>query len=306
MSSLMAPMVSAFFDFIEERYSIWYKKTLLKEDPPWTTDSILSEYRFTNVMREYDRVTIWVDKNIRKPYADHPNLWFMLCIARQLNWPDTLKELMLNEAWPDDAGILRKRELDWDADLAGNILDARKARGDKVYTGAYMIRAESDKNKSWYNWTKQQYMTKIVLGKVWENRESIEQVLSENSIKSATDKFATYHGWGPFMSYQVVVDLSWTRYLKNAKDLNTYSALGPGSRRGLNRLAGRNVLCGLSQDDGLEEMVELFNEQWLYLKKCPSLRLSDIQNCLCEFDKYLRVKNGEGRPRAKYVHNRGY
>jgi hypothetical protein len=32
---------------------------------------------------------------------------------------------------------------------------------------------------------------------------------------------------------------------------------------------------------------------------------SDVPNILCETDKYLRVKNGEGKPRALYVAGRG-
>jgi hypothetical protein len=33
---------------------------------------------------------------------------------------------------------------------------------------------------------------------------------------------------------------------------------------------------------------------------------SDVPNILCETDKYLRVKNGEGKPRALYVPGRGF
>jgi hypothetical protein len=33
---------------------------------------------------------------------------------------------------------------------------------------------------------------------------------------------------------------------------------------------------------------------------------SDVPNILCETDKYLRVKNGEGKPRALYVAGRGF
>jgi hypothetical protein len=33
---------------------------------------------------------------------------------------------------------------------------------------------------------------------------------------------------------------------------------------------------------------------------------SDVPNILCETDKYLRVKNGEGKPRALYVAGRGW
>jgi hypothetical protein len=32
---------------------------------------------------------------------------------------------------------------------------------------------------------------------------------------------------------------------------------------------------------------------------------TDVPNILCETDKYLRVKNGEGKPRASYVPGRG-
>jgi hypothetical protein len=34
--------------------------------------------------------------------------------------------------------------------------------------------------------------------------------------------------------------------------------------------------------------------------RMPQLHAQDLQNCLCEFDKYERVRLGEGRPKAKY------
>lgn len=37
-----------------------------------------------------------------------------------------------------------------------------------------------------------------------------------------------------------------------------------------------------------------------------SMDFSDVPNILCETDKYLRVKLGEGTPRARYVLSRGY
>jgi hypothetical protein len=32
----------------------------------------------------------------------------------------------------------------------------------------------------------------------------------------------------------------------------------------------------------------------------PPLHAQDVQNCLCEFDKYERVRLGEGKPRSTY------
>jgi hypothetical protein len=37
----------------------------------------------------------------------------------------------------------------------------------------------------------------------------------------------------------------------------------------------------------------------------PRLELHDIQFQLCEFDKYERVRLGEGRPKSKYVRRNG-
>ena len=35
------------------------------------------------------------------------------------------------------------------------------------------------------------------------------------------------------------------------------------------------------------------------------LEMRDIEHCLCEYDKYERVRLGEGRPRAKYKYKGG-
>ncbi len=113
-------------------------------------------------------------------------------------------------------------------------------------------------------------------------------------------------GWGPFMAGQVVADLRWTRYLAGAADVGRWAPVGIGSARGLNRLAQRPVNRQLRQEPGLDEMrqvqalVNAATAAWV-----PPIELHDIQNCLCETDKYLRVQTGEGRPRAQYVPGRG-
>ena len=95
---------------------LWYwvrereKIRVRKEDQyvtttPLTDDPILAAYRFCNVRREDDRVTRWIDEHVRVPFATHPHLWFMLCVARQINWPDSLQELIdcvaPGRAWPE-------------------------------------------------------------------------------------------------------------------------------------------------------------------------------------------------------------
>src|SRR5690349_19516029 len=87
--------------WMNERNNIYERRLDHPDARPYTQDPILQQYRFCNCFRELDTVTIWVRKNIREPFADHPYLWFMLAIARQINWPETLAELIeANGAWP--------------------------------------------------------------------------------------------------------------------------------------------------------------------------------------------------------------
>lgn len=289
----------------------------MDESGPLTADATLRQYRFCNVFRELDRVTVWIRENIREPYADHPDLWFMLAIARTINWPPTLLWLMQQAdecgpnrgSWPTNPSF--------SPEALADALNEYKDTGHKVYTGAYMIRAESNPNAEWYAWTKQEYVAKIVLGRLWEDREEWS-AFNWNRTKGTDDapnlqsvwkwfQQPRYIGWGPFMAYQAVVDMRWTRLLGNADDINTWAALGPGSRRGLNRLAGRPLDHPLKQADGLAEMRGIWEEQDTYRAPwVPRIDLSDIQNALCETDKWLRVRNGEGKPRAQYIPGRGY
>ena len=283
-----------------------------QEDGPLTNDLVMRQYRFCNVFRELDRVTRFVDAEIRKPFALNNNLWFMLAAARYINWPPTLRFLMNHidektgqSAWPESG------HAQFNPRNMGNALDLWKSQGNKVYTGAYMIRAESNPNADWYCWSKQQYVAQIVLGRLWQDRDCIRRCFEaeQSTLKGAWAAFQSkrYVGWGPFMAYQVVADLRHTRYLQNATDINTWAALGPGSKRGLNRLAGRPLSYNLNQEEGLDEMRSIWAEQDAHRAPwVPPIELGDIQNSLCEVDKLLRVRSNEGRPRARYVPGRGW
>jgi hypothetical protein len=280
-----------------ERQAI-YDRRAAWQPKPWTADPILQQYRFCNVFRELDKVTVWIRENIREMWPSHPHLWLMLAIARTINHPPTLRELMNSEgSWPCMHSF--------EPHVMGQVLDRIKARGDQVYTGAYMIRAESDSSCAWYSWTKQQYIARIVLGRLWDDRELWTYFLDQTgqrSLRECWERLLNYHGWGPFMSYEVVTDLRHTRYLVGAPDVETWANAGPGALRGLNRLLGRRLDFPFRKEEALSLMRSLLPEAPSRLPEgFPKLELRDIEHSLCETDKYLRVKNGEGRPRSKFT-----
>lgn len=281
--------------WVKERERIRVQKELNKAPPPWTEDTILSIYRFCNVRREDDRVTIWIRQNIRERFADHPYLWLMLCIARQINWPDTLQELIDKAAWPDST------RFDFCTNMTA-VLNARKDRGEKVYTGAYMISAPSTKGAD-----KQAYIAEQVIGGLWRRRQDFADYFGSRlrrTLEGAHSRIMRTNGWGQFMAYQAVVDMRFTALLKNAQDVALWAAAGPGTIRGLNRINGRAVDAGLSQGQALSEMRAIYKV--IQEEAGVAMDFSDVPNILCETDKYLRVKNGEGKPRALYVAGRGH
>ncbi len=283
-------------DWAREREAIRIRKEA-GEPLPWTADPILAKYRFCNVRREDDRVTVWVRQHIRERFDNDPNLWFMLAIARWINWPDTLAEMIARDdgAWPDADNFSP-------AALA-NALTERAGRGDKVFTGAYTINAPTTKGMG-----KPDYVALDVLGRVWDARARIVEALERQApfaptLASVHKLLSAFPAWGDFMTHQVIVDLRFTRYLRDAADVGDWTVAGPGSTRGLNRLSGRKLTAPIDNQQARREMRTI--RQAVRDRLGWDLELSDVQGCLCETDKYLRVKNGEGAPRALYVPGRG-
>ena len=273
--------------WVEERESLRQKKEA-GLPPPWTDDPILHQYRFCNVKRADDRVSRWILHHIIEPYRDHPNLWLMLAIARWVNWPPTLQELMTEQAWPTE-------EPDWVRMAA--IVEARQARKEKTFSGAYKVNGKSDHKGT----PKAQTVFRNFLGReLWLQRDRMEAVVRMGQQTPVHQFLVGLHGWGSFMAGQVVADLTWTPLLSGAEDLDTWAAKGPGSQQGLNRLAGRPVDSQISQERAVAEMITLRHRLIADLPWVTTCTLMDIQNVCCEGDKYLRVLLDGGKLKSRY------
>ena len=181
----------------------------------------------------------------------------------------------------------------FDSEGISIVLNNWQAKGNKVYTGAYMISAPREKGAN-----KNDYIIGKVIGELWRNKDSFPH----NSSMQATHSWLTqFNGWGPFMAYQAVVDMRFTSILGSAPDIETWAAAGPGTIRGLNRVYGRALDYRLSQEQALTEMIDIYKANSTGI----TIDFSDVPNICCETDKYMRVWYKEGRPRALYVAGRG-
>lgn len=255
---------------------------------PWTNDLILRSYRFCNVCREDDTETKWIAQNWRNPNVDEPHLWFAMMVARLFNWHDTLQDIGF--PIPFDARYLKRMR----AKLINRI-----ANGQKVWTGAYMV--STNGQPVMY---KHDYVIEKVLKPAWRWRDSIWPQEGD-TLQSFFERLMTLEGMGSFMAGQVIADLKYAEGtpLYHAADWDTWATPGPGSKRGLNRVYDRPVRAPWRKDEFLPTLQELRKALLVELAARGfkrTMHAQDVQNCLCEFDKYERVRLEEGRPRSRY------
>jgi hypothetical protein len=104
-----------------------------------------------------------------------------------------------------------------------------------------------------------------------------------------------------FMAGQILADLKNTKDhpLQGAEDWWTFAVPGPGSLRGVSWIAygdNRNT----SKVDFFNNLNTIRNELRGYSDFVDKICNQDLQNCLCEFDKYCRVFTGLGRSKRGY------
>lgn len=255
---------------------------------PWTNDPILQEYRFCNVNREHDTETRWIAANWRAPYSDHEDLWFAMVVARLFNWRETLADIGFPTRF--DAAYIKNMR---------RALAKRIAKGAKVWTGAYMV-STNGKPVDF----KHDYVIEEVLRPAWADRADIRPVEGD-TLESFFNRLIQCEGMGSFMAGQVIADLKYAEGapLFHASDWETWATPGPGSRRGLNRVLERELRAPWPKDSFIETLQKLRSIMGPELRARGfgrTLHAQDLQNCLCEFDKYERVRLGEGRPRSRY------
>ena len=142
---------------------------------------------------------------------------------------------------------------------------------------------------------------------IWEASETLAKIaIDTNSLQKVHHAMGKYKGWGGggFMSYEVVTDLYYTPVLDKAEDNFTWANAGPGAKRGLNRINERSLNQSINQTQANKEMFDIWKMADLYIGNHIPLDKVDmrtIEHSLCEWDKYERVRLGQGKPRSVYT-----
>lgn len=269
--------------WITERENI----RLLKEKgqpAPWTNNQVMRETYFCNVDREDDKVTRWIRNNFR--YTSETSNYFTLGMiaARLFNNPDTL--LDIGQPTEDIAM--------WFHDMR-NCIEYRQAEGLTIWNGAYIVSTNGKKMpKSEYClMLLKQMCSQLPFTQYGHSLEGI-------FLKDIHTKLMSMDGLGSFMAAQVVADLKNTlnHPASIAHDWETFSAFGPGSLRGLSWYFEEKI----TPKNYTQSIDEVYNDISLELPDSilDKICYQNLQNCMCEFDKFMRVTQGTGRSKRKY------
>ncbi len=281
---------SRFYTFMIKREELRLKKAS-GAPHPWTDDPILSAYKFTNVKRVHDRTTMELLKRLYEPHLGRP-----------------LREKLLNAAIARYFGTWEFAEaVGWLTDFSPRLegrhvrelAAARMASGDRVFTGAYVITNAGRKEP------KEDVVVETLVS-LWHSHENVTEAISyRNRWRDAIEALRELPGFGGsgFMAKEVMLDVILMNGFGTTgpHDRNEWCPAGPGARRGINRLVGRPTNQAMHENLAVDLMLELFSERVTYWPRSfVELELHDIQFQLCEYDKYERVRLGEGRPRSRY------
>lgn len=246
---------------------------------PWTQDPIMQSYRWCNVRRMDDRVSQTLLQRWYPGTPAHEQLG-AAALARLINWPDSL--LAITGGHPYRAAHL---------DRALPALSARAAMNQKIFTGVYVVPGRPGECK-----------VDSVLGLVRAIHDNQARLIA-GSTKQTWANLCELPGLGSFLAGQIVADLAHLSAGSAWPDRRTWAPAGPGSVRGLNRLFGRPTHSTLRQDAFetlLAHLIRIVSPLISDICEDRQLYACDFQSIACEVDKRARLRNQEGRVRARY------
>lgn len=295
------------YNFIHRRYRIHLRKDVLREPQPWTKDEVLKEFRFTNVRREHDRETLWLIRHITSnPDVTYEDKLLNCILFRLFNKHET-SELIQQPIH------FSKR---YNPEVYRSVFEGKELSDPQFifFTGAF-ITGGMKRALKWYlpKGTEEDSMPMRVM-KFMEHLYAdrvVNKIKACQTQKAVYDLLRGYLGIGDFLAYQMFVDMTYIAEFPFSE--NEFTAAGPGCKMGLNFLfldkdgmSYEECLFWLRENLG-NQFVTVLGKPWYpqkLFKDLPEhdrcLNVMSLENCFCELSKYIRAKNGTGRPRKKY------
>lgn len=282
-----------YWKFACERQNIFMRK-LQGRCNNLTEDAILRKYKFTNTYRASDRVSQYLIKNViyQKGYTNEDTI-FRILLFKTFNKIETWKK------FEDSLGCINYK--DFDCNRYGKILNDYYNKGEKLYSGAYIM--ASGKNIFGYE---RKFMNHLKLIEYMMKDNIAGKIAQCHKLEDIYNLLLTYPTIGTFLAYQYAIDINYSEVADF--DEMEFVVAGPGAKAGIRKCFSNSEQY--SQEYIIRYMCEQqekeFTRLGLKFKTLwgRKLQLIDCQNIFCETDKYARVKypdiiDSNGRTRIK-------
>eukprot|EP01062_Namystynia_karyoxenos_P035145 TRINITY_DN25776_c0_g1_i1.p1 TRINITY_DN25776_c0_g1~~TRINITY_DN25776_c0_g1_i1.p1 ORF type:complete len:462 (+),score=159.21 TRINITY_DN25776_c0_g1_i1:79-1464(+) len=288
-----ADNIAKWFGFIVERQRV-FAQWLRRSPQPWTECEAIMHGRLCNVFRFLDRQSVYLVDRVIIPLANDPaDLIFNIIVFRAfINRADNFDAL---------GAPLRLQGFspkDFEAKLGaieGSLSNAAYNVG-SFGSFSHIAQGPGSKNARFC----------ALLAELCPKLPALAAELQQQPSSERTFRLISrINGIGPFIAYQICVDIGY--WSPRLYDEAAHVYVGPGAEKGLEHLFNKS--CKLTPAQQVQRLVDLQDEHTagsnydeVFRDVPPELRrlnLMSVENCLCEGHKYFRFQAG-GRFKQKY------
>lgn len=268
----------AFWEFAYKRQEVFFKR-IENSVYPWTDDSIIQKYRFTNVYRVTDRVSQYLLKNIIYSHKQYnaEDLVFRILLFKIFNKIETweLLENILGDI----------RYSDFNIETYDAILQGAMNQKEKIYSAAYIMPS----GKSSFGFDRKHRNNLALID--YMMRQGITIVVAKvKTLEQLYRYILSFPSLGSFLAFQYAIDINYSELCDFSE--MSFVVAGPGAKSGIEKCFGINVhdyeyyIRYVAEHQAEEFEKRRLNFHDLYGRP---LQLIDCQNVFCETDKYTRI-----------------
>jgi thymidylate kinase len=285
-----------YWRFAVERQAIFFRR-LRGARPPWTDDSIMQRFKFTNAYRASDRVSQFLIHEVLYAGDQSPaETFFRTLLFKMFNKIETW-ELLTQEC-----GTLTYA--DYSFERYDRVLNKALERGHPIYSAAYIMPSGT---KGFASDRKHRSHLRLIEQMMKDCAPA--RIFSASTMRDAFELMKSYPMMGDFLAYQIVTDLNYSALMDFSE--TSFVVPGPGAKEGIHKcfreLGGLNEVDVISfVTDRQQEEFERLGLDFQSLWGRP-LQLIDCQNLFCEVAKYARmahpaIDGASGRTRIKQIY----
>ena len=270
------PVFDTYWRFAARRQNLFMRR-VLAAPMPWTTDPVLSAYRFTNAYRAADRVSQYLIRHVLYCGEQNPVELFFRCVLFKF-----FNRIQTWEYLSAELGPIASET--FDPDRYARWLDRLLDCGSTVYSAAYIMPCPPFGQV-------RKHANHLRLLALMLEQEAPARIADAASLQEVYSILSDYPSLGPFLAFQLAIDLNYSAMLDFSE--MDFVVPGPGARDGIRKCFADTG--GLDDADVIRAVSDLSDSEFarlgLHFQDLwgRRLHLVDFQNLFCEVDKYARV-----------------